>query len=377
MQSEIIDHIRAWHRQRCFAMETRKRADLSLGSSLRSWLGWRKDLPDDDRKRIADQASALIACGEKVSKGKPHDLADTAEFKKYEAIILVAIKARSHTDEFENVATKEMERLAKLLPVWAEFGEAVRGFGPGSLTVIIGEAGDLSNYATHSKLWKRMGLAVMDGKKQGHVAKGLSKDDRKAAFIEHGFSPLRRSRMWNIGDTLVKGNRDGRYRTAYLARKAYERARAEMNGLTVAPAASIPKKRMEEFISEGHIHLRAQRYMEKRLLRDLWKAWRRAVVLVPTMALTGMPAAVNSDAPQGAGQAKRSASARTKSNLPDHRSNAPQGAGEASVRVPKKADLQLPPLKSKKASKDAAKAIPTLSSRTIGRVPSHKSRVAA
>lgn len=299
MQSEIVAKIKMLHRKRCFAMETRKRADLSLGASLRSWLGWRKDLPDEDRKRIADLAGKLLNCGEKIAKGKHHDLSDTEEFKEYEAIILVAIHARSHTDDFEKIATKEMERLAKLLPVWEQFGEPIRGFGAGSLAVIVGEAGDLANYPTHSKLWKRMGLAVMDGVRQG----GLNKSSGKDLWIEHGYSPLRRSRMWNIGDTLMKGNRDGTYRTAYLQRKEYERAKAEAAGLTVVPAAKIPAKRKDEFMSEGHVHLRAQRYMEKRLLRDLWKAWRRATNEMAEKPTMRLPDAEITDAPRGAAEA--------------------------------------------------------------------------
>jgi hypothetical protein len=286
MQPETVDQIRAWHRKRCFAMETRKRADLSLGSSLRSWLGWRKDLPDVDRARIAEQAKLLIDCGEKVAKGKLHNLSDTEKFKEFEVIILVAIRSRAPTDEFEKIASKEMERLAKSLPVWAEFGEQIRGFGAGSLAVIIGEAGDLSNYSTHSKLWKRMGLAVMDGVRQG----GLKKTSGKDLWIEHGYSPVRRSRMWNIGDTLMRGNKDGRYRSAYLARKQYERERADAAGLVVAPSAKIPAKRKDEFMSDGHVHLRAQRYMEKRLLRDLWKAWRRAGVALAEKPDATVPA---------------------------------------------------------------------------------------
>ena len=27
-------------------------------------------------------------------------------------------------------------------------------------------------------------------------------------------------------------------------------------------------------MSDGHVHRRAQRYMEKRLLKDLWQAWK-------------------------------------------------------------------------------------------------------
>lgn len=44
--------------------------------------------------------------------------------------------------------------------------------------------------------------------------------------------------------------------------------------MTVIEAAKIPKARTDEFMSLGHIDRRAQRYMEKRLLRDLWRAWR-------------------------------------------------------------------------------------------------------
>jgi len=250
MSDKVIDLIRVKHRERNYVMEQRKRSDLSLGAFLRLSLGWRRDLEKEQSDRIKDLADKLIACGEKLAKGKTHDLSDTEEWKDYCEIILASIEARAPYDAIEKKTTKEMEGLAGSLPVWAEFGEQIRGFGVGSLAVIIGEAGDLSNYSSHSKLWKRMGLAVMDGRKQGHVAKGLSQDDRKAAFIEHGYSPVRRSRMWNIGDTLMKGNRDGTYRTAYLARKDYERARAEANGLIVAPAAKIAGE------AQGRIHVR-------------------------------------------------------------------------------------------------------------------------
>jgi len=366
MQSETIDAIRAFHRKRCFAMETRKRADLSLGSSLRSWLGWRKDLPDDDRKRIALQAAQLIACGEKVAKGKKHDLSDTEEFKEHEAIILVAINSRAPTDEFEKRATKEMERLAKSLPVWEQFGEGIRGFGAGSLAVIIGEAGDLANYSTHSKLWKRMGLAVMDGVRQGGLGKGAGAD----AWIEHGYSPIRRSRMWNIGDTLMKGNKDGPYRSVYLARKQYERNRAVANGLTVAPSAKIPAKRRDEFISDGHIHMRSQRYMEKRLLRDLWKAWRRANSVLLDKATSRVPADEITNAPSGAAEAVLDVPARASMGLPPQLiSDAAQAAGQANPFVPLTATCQQPDHQLPDAPQGAGEAFRTVPSARIALSP--------
>lgn len=242
---ETVDQIKAWHRKRCYAMECRKAADLRLGAFIRSSLGWSLRLPDKERKEIAEQAADLLE--------NPSG--------EYEGIIAASIAARKPFDAIEKQAVKEMQKLAESLPVWEQFGQEIRGFGAVSLAVILGEAGDLSNYSSYAKVWKRMGLAVMDDKRQGHVAKGLSADDRKAAFIEHGYSPVRRSRMWNIGDTLIKGNRTGAYRTAYLDRKAYELAR-------------------EPEMQPMKAHRRAQRVMEKRLLKHLWQAWRRTIYRV-------------------------------------------------------------------------------------------------
>lgn len=246
----LCEQIRAYHRQRCFAMEQRKRADLALGAFLRTQLGWSLNLPEKERKAIEKAAQELID----EPSGEWADL------------ISSALQSREPFAKVEKAALKQMEKLAKELPVWEIFGANVRGFGAGSLAVIVGEAGDLSNYPDESKLWKRMGLAVMDGVRQGGLAKGAKKE----TWIEHGYNPMRRSRMWNIGDTLIKGNRDGYYRTIYLQRKVYEIARdPEMKPIVA--------------------HRRAQRYMEKRLLKHLWQAWRAADIAVVDGPKIGVP----------------------------------------------------------------------------------------
>jgi hypothetical protein len=155
---------------------------------------------------------------------------------------LMAAKDMLHKERLR--PEKRLQKLAKDLPVW-EWVESVHGFGAMGLGQIVGEAGDLSNYANPAKLWKRMGLAVFDGKSQRKVC--------GAAAIEQGYSPQRRSMMFVIGDSLIK--KQNPYRELYLARKVCE----------------------QEKLPEGtkmHWHRRAQRYMEKRLLRDLWRAWR-------------------------------------------------------------------------------------------------------
>lgn len=273
---DTITLIRASHRERCFVMEQRKRMHLSLAAFLRLYLGWRKDLHEAERKRIAKEA---LKMADGVEPGHPlHDF------------IAAALLAMEPFEELERRATKAMEKAAKSLPVWKDWGEGVRAFGARSLAVIVGEAGDLSNYPTHSHLWKRMGLAVLDGVRQGGLRSSASANE----WIAHGYNAKRRAQMFVIGDCLVKQGEF--YRQIYLDRKQYERGRAMSGGLIVAPAAKIPKGKEEFYISDGHIHKRAQRYMEKRLLRDLWKAWRRDERTVPMKATPRIPSANNSQA---------------------------------------------------------------------------------
>ena len=304
--SETIDDIRAAHRKRVFAMETRKRADLALGAYLRSWMGWRKDNDKDLNERIKDAALKLIECGEKVAKQKQanhavpkkakseapvpaHPLVDTEEWQAYGEIILAAIASRDHTDILEEKFTKKMEKLAASLPVWDAFGKGIKGFGARSLAVIVGEAGDLSAYPKKGHLWKRMGLApfVKNGvARSGHQWRtkgGLTADEWKA----FGYSPKRRSVMYVIGETMVK--HQSVYREVYLQRKDYLKARAEAAGLQVVPSAKIPKGKQAEYVSAGEIHAQSLYYMEKQLLRDLHRAW-RAESQVPVMAEKKLPA---------------------------------------------------------------------------------------
>ena len=156
---------------------------------------------------------------------------------------------------------KDVARLAKELPIWP-WAEGVRGIGALSLGQIIAEAGDPSNYANPAKLWRRFGLAVFDGKSQRRV--------KGQGAIEQGFSPRRRALMFVVADNLVKTNRDGAYRTLYLARKEYEREH-------------------HPDLKVGHIDKRAKRYMGKRLLCDLWKEWGRANIVLPPIDMVPDP----------------------------------------------------------------------------------------
>ena len=253
----IIEVIRTIHLERVFMMAQRMRCELALGAFLRTQEGWRVDLPEKDRKEIATRVLKMM---------------DGSHEPGRHASIIASSRAGSAVFiDQEELLTWNLEYAAKKLPVWDFWAKDVLGFGARSLGVVVGEAGDIGSYRDHGRLWKRMGLAVIDGIRQGGLSKLASADD----WIEHGYNRPRRSRMYVIGDVMIK-QVNGYYRDVYLQRKDYERQKAEAQGLTVCPSAKIPKSGASDYISDGHIHKKAQRYMEKKLLRHLWQKWRRA-----------------------------------------------------------------------------------------------------
>jgi hypothetical protein len=180
-------------------------------------------------------------------------------------LVTINAKAVEPFEDMKNENERAMTKLAQSLPIWTDWGMAIRGFGAFGLAQIIAESGDLSNYTTVSKLWKRLGLAVMDGKRQGRPGEGASKE----TWIAHGYNAERRSIMWNIGKFLLMAQAANvdketgvvvreaeHYRAIYDARKVYERPRVQ---------------------SDGHAHNRAQRYVEKMFFADLWAAWRQTM----------------------------------------------------------------------------------------------------
>ena len=288
---DIYQQIRDFHRQRDFAMRQRTGLNLRLLSLLRLMLGWRKDLRKAQSDRIKAEAKRLAAQPEPT---------------RFEGAILGTREGVKPLLEFEHANKLQMGRLARKLPVWKAWAKGVIGFGEVSLAVIVGEAGDLSLYDDKSKLWKRLGLAAG----QNHVPKGLSREERAKAWISRGYNPRRRSQIYVIGDAMISaqvrivkddaGNDTGArhalgvYGQAYLDRKRYEIDRAVANGLRVVPAEEIPEKNAAAYMSLMHVHRRAQRYMEKKLIRDLWRAWRRANVSAAEKPENKLPIASNS-----------------------------------------------------------------------------------
>ena len=174
---------------------------------------------------------------------------------------------------------KELAKLAKKLPAY-KWIESVNGIAAGGYASLIGEAGDIRDFKSVAALWKRMGLAVIEGGRQRRVTNA---DDA----LVHGYSPSRRSTMWNIGNGLIGGMGRGKrpapgadlsdydwtdYQKLFVERCRYECA----NNPEKMALATVEKDGELRESYPKHAQSRAKRYVEKRFLRDLYAQWKSA-----------------------------------------------------------------------------------------------------
>ena len=181
---------------------------------------------------------------------------------------------------------KRLKALARKLPVWTGWAKDVRGFGELSLAAIVGEAGDLSGYSNPAKLWKRMGLAVVNGERQ-------RKKSDAAEAAAHGYRPARRSVVWNIGGGLIGAMGHGPrpcvgedvsqredlspYQKLFVRfiREEVAKVSETWNG---PDHSRDPVERKGELFESysAHAAARAKRRVEKEFLVHLLMAWRAA-----------------------------------------------------------------------------------------------------
>lgn len=185
----------------------------------------------------------------------------------FTALVQHLLDGATRSKQQQDKIFREMGKLAEGLPVHGWVAEQ-RGISSSMLGKIVAEAGgDLDMYDGPAKLWKRFGLAVIDGRRQGDPK---NKSDAEE-WVSHGYSAQRRSVMYMVGEGFV---RQGTFwRAVYDWRKEYERAQAAQRGLTVKPAGDIKSNEKHLCMSDGHVHARAKRYTEKKFLEFLWVRW--------------------------------------------------------------------------------------------------------
>ncbi|MFC5358181.1 hypothetical protein [Azospirillum himalayense] len=257
--------------RRTFCIKQRNRMNNATAALIRRFLGWQFDMPEKERKALNSRAAAVMAL---IESGKEL----TGEFASVGAVVaplvLAAAKSREPLDNMLAETEREMRKLSKALPVWKDWALGVRGLGDLGLAVIVAEAGDIGSYATVSRLWKRLGLAVINGERQQR------KSDADLA-AEHGYNPRRRAEMFAvIGDPLFRGQWRGAktegdvviapagpigpYGEVYGREKAKAAPRIEATKELTAAQRWTPAR----------VDKHARRLMTKALLRDLWRVWR-------------------------------------------------------------------------------------------------------
>jgi hypothetical protein len=255
-------------------------------------MGYRSGLEKKERLALFKAASARI---EQIVRGElPGD-----EMEDLVKTTRIGIDA---FDLMEGNLKATLEDLAKRLPPsiveWVGKPEQM-GFSWLSLAQIVGEAGDLWNYPTHSHLWRRMGCAPWEWNGETHMGstwrylKKLPSDQ----WEQYGYPPRRRSIGYVIGENLMRGNMLRERKGKKEAEAGVPRAESVVNGADPASDSSDPvedpkvrvlwkgpyrlhyEQKRAEFLQahpdarKGHQHLHGMLLAFKLLLKQLWCQW--------------------------------------------------------------------------------------------------------
>ena len=184
--SGLSEDLQSLQKQRAWYIKSRNMMMNRLQATVAGMNGYSNSLSKKDREKMFVEAGKLI---KQISKGEaePHPL------------ILTGLMATDAFDEQKKATEKEMLKTAKQLPIaeWVDQPEQ-RGFGLLFLAIVIGETGNLENYANPGKVWRRLGCApfTKNGVTQmgSSWRMGMNKDDHgekmhASDWEEFGYSP--------------------------------------------------------------------------------------------------------------------------------------------------------------------------------------------
>lgn len=198
--SAIAAELQALQRQRAVILKSRNMQANRLQAVIAGTLGYSSSMPEKERRKKFDEATALI---NRIKAGE--------QSHSFARIVLATLEGIKAFNGLKASLEKEMVKLAGKLPVaaWVKAPEQ-RGFGLLFLAIVIGETGDLANYANPAKVWKRLGCAphTFDGKTKMGATWKSGKEGKLPAleWEQFGYSPRRRSIAYLIGEGLQKQN---------------------------------------------------------------------------------------------------------------------------------------------------------------------------
>jgi hypothetical protein len=279
-KQEVADmsaELQALQRQRAWVIKSRIMIANRLQASVAGTMGYSSGLKESERLKLYSEATKVI---KGVIEGDEHEI---------RSLIMTTCLAVDGFDAQQAIYEKEMLTVAKRMPVakWVAEPEQA-GFGIMSLAVIIGETGDLNNYANPAKVWRRLGCApytkddvtLMGSSWRSRGGKKTVTKLTAEDWTDFGYSPRRRSIAYVIGENIIKQNGEGPYRTRWLQAKirAYEtHPEWEWKPCDKCKGKNPAKKKCMTCggIGEkcGHAHRHGMLLATKLLLKNLWLEW--------------------------------------------------------------------------------------------------------
>lgn len=227
-----------------------------IKAAIRSYIGFetRSELMDEKtRKGVVTLSGEYFKLLDKHADGEPLPFIPNCDLQTlYDKIVCPFFDVYKWYQHNLTDTDKLLSDLAKSLPV-APFIETVPGCGYKGLALIVAETGDLSNYSNPAKVWKRMGVGLVQH--NGENIRQRRAVDAELA-IKMGYKPERRAVLYTISESMVK-NKD-RNPSQYGQRYTDEKAKQIALNPEIRPIQA---------------HLRAKRKMEKLFLKNLWIAW--------------------------------------------------------------------------------------------------------
>jgi hypothetical protein len=256
-------------------------------------------------RQLFDAQKQRIMAGNRVAAMERDGLGAYAEPAK--AVV-------AEYEAIERGINRELTRYAKqhFMRSWIE---DQRGIDLPGFARLLGVTGNIDRFPTVSKLWKYLGLHVVDGhapRREKGVAwthtdcqfwhlracKPECRTDHHPSCIPNGvgtaYAPQGQVVCHQLGESISKAKRkaapekNGPYQLAYIEKRRYYLQDRERSGPSMCPAGQTHKsKKTGRIIScvkpskdpeddgetSAHVHQMAMRFAVKELIRNLWREW--------------------------------------------------------------------------------------------------------
>jgi len=267
--AEISATLQVLQRQRAWYIKSRIMIANRLQATVAGTIGYHSGMEEKERTKLFGQAGKVI---KQITNGEIE-----SPIKNIVMTTMLSIDGFDDAQKkIEKLMLEQIKQLPRTITDWVKHKNQ-RGFGCLFLAIIIGETGDLANYANPAKVWRRLGCAPYqyDGKVQmGATWRGGKQGKLPAEEWEKfGYSPRRRSIAFLIGEGIVKQN-------GSKAVGADERL-AETEQENVGPyrfrydltKAKIQKEHPDYKPMRCHLH--GMLLATKLLLKNLWIEWNK------------------------------------------------------------------------------------------------------